>query len=137
MNVGNMSDAAAMLFGMASSGMRMKRDLCLECEPWLRFSLESGLEKALRLPSLPSSQGLRLLQSPHKQYLVFCYTGLFICFHQRLSILMAGAVSSSSLIFLVPKAVIAHRWGQCSLLFPSHPPAPLSYIFFLPSHLPS
>ena len=133
-NVGNMSSAVQNGLVRNADGKRPAL--------WV-WTLASLLPRKRTWESAPSPKPyhlpscLRLLQSPHKQYLVFCYTCLFICFHQRLSILMAGAVSSSSLIFLVPKAVISHRWGQCSLLFPSHPPAPLSNIFFLPSHLPS
>ena len=56
MNVGNVSDAVRN--GLVRNGDG-NRTLHLECEPWLCFSLESGLEKALWLPVLATSRAHR------------------------------------------------------------------------------
>ena len=56
MNVGNVSDAVRN--GLVRNGDG-NRALHLECEPWLRFSLESGLEKALWLPVIAAPRAHR------------------------------------------------------------------------------
>ena len=56
MNVGNVSDAVRN--GLVRNGDG-NRALHLECEPWLGFSLESGFEKALRLPVLATPRAHR------------------------------------------------------------------------------
>lgn len=101
-----------------------ERDLHLECEPWLCSALESGLGKALPFPFLSLLAGLP------QACICFCptcdtvscdllYMHFYVCLHKRLSILMAGAMSSLFLIFLVPNAGISPRWGQHSFPSPS------------------
>ena len=116
------------LLGIAPSGMGKEKETCA----WsvhLGFATLSKVDlgKPSSSRSLVSPLGSHRPASasvPHARGTVSCDLLYTRCFyvrpHKRLSILMAGAVSSLFLIFLVPNAVISPRWGQHSLPSPSH-----------------
>ena len=137
MNVGNVSDAVRN--GLVRNGDG-NRTLHLECEPWLCFSLESGLEKALWLPVLATSRA-------HRACVYFgCRMGPSVLCSVTPAFLFLSTRGWASwgrdFVFLIfdfscpqGRDLSKVRTEFSPISIP--PSRTLSYIFFLPSRLPS